>query len=83
MTDVSNADLMGVLLTVKEDIGGLKSTCALQLEGLKNHAERIVKLEDVASQQKGRASLWALIAAGAGAIAGSVPVLAKLLMAKP
>lgn len=70
MNEPTNADLYGVLLGIKEDIGSLKSTTTLQLEGLKNHAGRLVTLEDGMARQKGATRVWALVATTIGAIVG-------------
>lgn len=69
---VTNADLYGVLLEIKEDIGGLKTSASMQLEGLKNHAGRLVNLEDSVSKQKGASKVWAMVSSGIGAVAGGL-----------
>lgn len=73
MTNVTNGDLYGVLLEIKEDIGSLKSSSTLQLEGLRNHNGRLNLLEGMAQRQRGAVKVWGLLATGAAAIVGAVP----------
>lgn len=70
--EVSNSQIYGVLLGIKEDIGGLKSSTALHLEGLKNHGERIGKLENVAAKQKGAVKVWGLVATASAALVSAI-----------
>lgn len=72
MNDVTNADLYGVLLGIKEDIGGLKKSAEMQLEGLKNHGTRISSLEEGAAKQKGAAKVWTLVGSAVGAALGGL-----------
>ena len=65
MSRVTNADLYGVLLEIKEDIGGLKSSAALQVTALDNHGKRIGLLEQAGAKQKGAARVWGLVATAA------------------
>lgn len=69
--DVSNADIYGVLLGIKEDIGGLKATSELQLKGLQNHGTRLGVLEDGAAKQKGAAKVWTLVGTAVGSAVGA------------
>jgi arginine/lysine/ornithine decarboxylase len=83
VNEPTNADLYNVLLDIKEDIGGLKTSASLQLEGLKNHSGRIIALEDGAARQKGAAKVWTLVGSATGAIAGAVAaVFAAWVQAK-
>lgn len=70
MTDPTNADLYGVLLGIKEDLGGLKTSSGLQLQALQNHNGRIGVLEAGAARQKGAAKVWTLVGSGLGAAVG-------------
>lgn len=70
--EVSNADIYGALMGLKEDVGGLKAKADLQLEGLKNHSARIGVLEEGAAKQKGAAKVWALVGTAAGSALGAV-----------
>ncbi len=76
MSEVSNDQIYTVLLGIKEDIGGLKTSSGLQLEAIKNHSTRIVALEDGAATQKGASRVWATVAGGAGAVLGSAVAMA-------
>ena len=69
---VTNADIYGVLMDLKEDMGAVKTSAALQLEGLKNHAERIGILEGVSQRQKGAVTTWGLVATAMATVAGGV-----------
>lgn len=69
---VTNADLMEVLGNIREDIGGLKASTSLQLEGLKNHGDRIAVLEKTVSRQKGFISGVVALAGAIGSAAGVV-----------
>ena len=80
MDNPTNADLYSVLLGIKEDIGGIKATAGLQLEGLKNHGARLVVLEDGAARQKGAAKVWTLVGSIAGATLGSAVAIAAAWM---
>lgn len=70
LNKVTNADIYGVLMEIKEDIGGLKASSGLHLEGLRNHAERIGVLEGASQRQKGAVKVWGLIATGAATVVG-------------
>lgn len=70
--EVSNADIYGALMGIKEDIGGLKANATLQLEGLKSHATRITALEDGAARQKGAAKVWTMVGSAVGAAIGMI-----------
>lgn len=72
MNKVTNADLYGVLLEIKEDIGGLKSSSTLQLTALENHGARIGALEQAGAKQRGAAKVWGLIATAAATAAASL-----------
>lgn len=72
MNEITNADLYGVLLDIKEDIGGLKSSTSTQLETIRNHSERISTLEDGAAKARGAAKVWALVGSGVGALVGGL-----------
>lgn len=68
--DISNGDLMQVLLDIKGDVGALKGSSAMQLDGLKNHSERIGALEASNAKQKGfltaLTSVGSVMGAGVG-----------------
>lgn len=72
MSEVTNADIYGVLLDIKEDIGGLKSSASLHLKAIENHGERLGKLEKVAANQRGAAKVWTLVGSAVGSAAGAV-----------
>lgn len=76
--EVTNGDLYSVLLGIKEDIGGLKTSADLHFEALKNHSERIGVLENSVAKQKGAVKVWGLVATGAAtAVGGLLPVIFK------
>lgn len=68
MNKVTNADIYGVLMELKEDMGSVKTSTALHLEGLKNHSERISVLEASSQRQKGAVTTWGVVATGAAAV---------------
>lgn len=70
MNKVTNADIYGVLMDLKEDMGAVKQSTALHLKGLENHAARIGVLEATSQRQKGAVTVWGMVATGAAAIAG-------------
>ena len=72
MNEPTNADLYGVLLTIKEDIGGLKTSSGLQLKALENHSNRITVLEDTAAKQKGAIKAWGTIATTLAGLAATL-----------
>lgn len=67
----TNDQIYSALLEIKEDIGGLKASSDLFVKGLTNHSERIVKLEDSVSKQKGAMKVWGMVATAVGAVAGT------------
>jgi hypothetical protein len=69
--EISNFDLYQILLDIKEDVGGLKASSALQLESTRNHSSRITELEVKGDQQRGAAKVWALVGASLAGIIGS------------
>lgn len=77
---VTNTDLYDVLLVIKEDIGGLKKTTELQLDGLKAHSARITVLEDGAARNKGAAKVWTLVGSAVGALVGATSAIAAAFM---
>ena len=80
MSEVTNSDLLSVLIDIKGDVGGLKSASDLHLKALENHGTRIGVLESSADRQKGAAKVWASVAVAAGSIVGGVlPFLLKKL----
>lgn len=72
MTDVSNADIFGALMEIKEDIGGLKSTTQMHLKALENFSPRLNELEQGAAKQKGAIKVWGIVATGAASLAAAV-----------
>jgi hypothetical protein len=82
MSDVSNADLMKVLLDVRGDIGALQADVRNTASTLQSHIEedrglttRVGNLESYRANQTGKASVWGLIWAGLGSISGSLITL--------
>lgn len=71
-TKVTNADIYGVLMDLKEDMGAVKQSTALHVEGLRNHGERLRVLEGAAERQKGSVKVWGMIATGAAAAVGGL-----------
>lgn len=67
---VTNADLYSVLMDIKEDIGGLKTSATLQIEGLKSHSDRIGALEGASQRTKGAVKVWGFLATMAATAAG-------------
>jgi hypothetical protein len=72
MDNPTNADLYGVLMGIKEDIGGLKEGGRLQLLGLQNHSGRLDALESNADKQKGAAKVWSMVGTSVAGIAGAL-----------
>jgi hypothetical protein len=72
MDNPTNADLYGVLMGIKEDIGGLKEGGRLQLLGLQNHSGRLDALESTADKQKGAAKVWSMVGTSVAGIAGAL-----------
>lgn len=72
MSEVTNADLLNVLLEMKGDIGGLKSSTGLMLEGLKNHSGRLGAVEDSVAKQKGANKAWAVASTVGGSVFGAI-----------
>lgn len=68
--EVTNSQLYGVLLGISKDIGGLKATSDLTLEGLKNHNKRIGELETARSRQRGFVSALTLFGSVVGSALG-------------
>ena len=58
-------------MQIKGDVGELKGTSGLMLEGLKIHATKIGALESHADKQKGAIKVWGVIATAVATIAGS------------
>lgn len=74
MSDVSNADLMNVLLTVKQDIGGIKAdivshAAAFQAHCKEDHelAEDVKQLELSAARAHGKRMAFGMIGSFIGA----------------
>lgn len=83
MSEVTNADLMGVLLGVKGDIGGIQAKLAAHATAFEAHVrddQRIadnVKALEIASAKavgvaKGRTTAWGMIAAVASTLAALI-----------
>lgn len=73
MSDVSNADLMNVLLTVKQDIGGIKADIVSHAAAFKNHVEEdrllcadVKALELGAARASGKRGAYAVIGGAVG-----------------
>lgn len=71
--------VISVLLDIKEDVGEVKASLRALNAWMEQHAredreahERITKLEMRAAAQRGRASVWHIIATGTGALLGFV-----------
>lgn len=75
--NVTNADIYGVLMDLKEDMGAVKQSSALQLEAIKNHSTRIADLEGTAQRQKGAVTVWGIVATGVATLAGGAVSLLK------
>ncbi len=71
MSEVTNAEIYGVLLDLKEDVGGLKKSCDLQLEAIKSHSIRLTALEGAAERQRGAAKVWGLVATCVATVAAA------------
>lgn len=69
---VTNADIYGVLMELKEDMGAVKTSSAIQLEGLKSHALRLTALEGQSERQRGALTVWGAVATGAATIAAMI-----------
>lgn len=67
---ISNTDLYNVLLTIKEDLGGLKSSSAAQLTAITDHTVRLGKLESNAERQKGFVKAWGLLGTAVASVLG-------------
>lgn len=79
MSDVSNTDLMKVLLTVKQDIGGIKADIVSHAAAFKNHVEEdkelcatVKALELSAARAAGKRAAYA----GLGGMVGAAFTLA-------
>lgn len=70
--DVTNGQIYGALMDIKEDIGGLKATTALHLKALENFGPRIGALETSAAKQRGAAKVWGLVATGVATITAAL-----------
>lgn len=70
MSEVTNDAIFNALMDLKGDLGGLKTSSDLFLEGLKNHSERIGVLEGTSQRQKGAVKVWGLVATAAATIVG-------------
>lgn len=70
MTEVTNVDLLGVLMDIKEDVGSLKNSASTNLLALQSHSTRIGALEADGNKQKGAARVWGLVGAGVGSMVG-------------
>lgn len=72
MTEVTNADLYGALMDIREDIGALKTSASINLTALQSHSTRIGDIEATINKQRGAARVWGLVATGLGSLAGAV-----------
>lgn len=59
---VSNADIYGVLMELKEDMGSVKTSIFAQTESLKNHGDRLTVLEGRSERQRGALTVWGVVA---------------------
>ena len=80
MPEVTNSDLLSVLMDIKGDVGGLKSASELHLKALESHGTRIGVLESSAERQKGAAKVWALMGSGLGASVGVIGSIVTIWM---
>lgn len=71
--------VINVLLDIKEDVGEVKASLRAMNAWMEQHAredreahERIQALELRSATQRGRASVWHIIATGVGAVVGFV-----------
>jgi hypothetical protein len=72
VTEVTNVDLLGVLLDIKEDVGSLKTSASTNLLALQSHSARLGELEAGANKQKGALKVWGLVGAGVGSTIAAI-----------
>ena len=79
MSDVSNGDLMNVLLDIKQDIGGLKTKADGHTAWMTKHVADdalmmadIRKLQDIGASQRGASRVWNTLGLGAAGVIGAV-----------
>lgn len=70
MGDVSNEQIYGALLDIKQDIGNLNAKADTTTTWLNQQEVRVVALEACANRQKGAARAMALLAGALGTIGG-------------
>lgn len=69
---VTNADIYGVLMELKEDMGSVKTLGFAQTESLRNHADRLTVLEGRSERQRGALTVWGVVATGIATVAAMV-----------
>ena len=74
---MSEMEITGILLEIKEDIGNIKGTLEALSANLERHVdddvaveERVAHLELTRAKGQGRASVWHLVGGGLGAMLG-------------
>lgn len=81
--DITNGDLLRVLMGIREDVGSLKSTAESTKDWLDSHVAEdhqrfaaldkdVTKLQLDQAKQSGATRVWGLMATAAGTIAGIV-----------
>ncbi len=67
---MENDTILQALLTIKEDIGSIKSSASSITESITSHEKRISALEASHNAAKGKAKVWTLIGAAIGSTFG-------------
>lgn len=70
--NVSNSDIFNALMELKGDVGGIMASNDTLVKGLDSHGLRITTLENYTAQQRGRATVWGVVATFMAAIVGGV-----------
>lgn len=72
MSEVTNDTIYTALMDIKEDIGSLKTSSGLQIEGLKSCHSRIAVLEGAYERQKGSVKVWGIVATFMATMVGAL-----------
>lgn len=72
MSEISNSDLFNVLMTIRNDLGGLNVKADATAALLEKHDVRIAGLEAGANRQKGAAKVVLMAGTVLGTIGGVV-----------
>jgi hypothetical protein len=70
MSEPTNGDIYGVLMSIQQDIGGLKAMSYTQTQAMENHGNRIGSLEECAARQRGAARVWGMLGTALASIMG-------------